>query len=129
MTDVYYDGTKSQWNKIKIGEGNESLKNAVIHYARAEETVTTFTTYEKNAEEQTITLKITLPDNLTDDFSLFVSGMNGNYLETVRKVVLEDKNIQTVTIPSKDVNKVKVFVWNSVGEISPITNAETVNVE
>ena len=129
LTDVYYDGTKSQWNKIKIGEGNESLKNAEIHYAGAEEAVTTVTTYEKNAEEQTITLKITLPDNLTDDFYLFVAGMNGNYLETVRKVVLEDKNIQTVTIPSKDVNKVKVFVWNSVGEISPITNAETVNVE
>ena len=129
LTDVYYDGTKSQWNKIKIGEGNESLKNAEIHYAGAEEAVTTVTTYEKNAEEQTITLKITLPDNLTDDFYLFVAGMNGNYLETVRRVVLEDKNIQTVTIPSKDVNMVKVFVWNSVGKISPITNAETVNVE
>ena len=31
LTDVYYDGTKSQWNDIVIKEGNYLLENATIH--------------------------------------------------------------------------------------------------
>lgn len=32
LTDVYYGGDPAQWSAIKIGEGNESLLNATIHY-------------------------------------------------------------------------------------------------
>ena len=32
LTDVYYSGTEEQWSAISIANGNESLKNAVIHY-------------------------------------------------------------------------------------------------
>ena len=32
LTDVYYNGTKEQWNRISIGEQNESLLNATIHF-------------------------------------------------------------------------------------------------
>lgn len=33
LTDVYYSGTKEQWQKISIGEYNEPLLNATIHFA------------------------------------------------------------------------------------------------
>ena len=32
LTDVYYKGTKSQWDAITIAEGNDNLLNATIHY-------------------------------------------------------------------------------------------------
>jgi len=32
LTDVYYNGTEEQWGNISIGSGNNSLKNATIHY-------------------------------------------------------------------------------------------------
>ena len=32
MTDVYYTGTEIAWNKIKISDNNDALKNAAIHY-------------------------------------------------------------------------------------------------
>lgn len=32
LTDVYYEGTKKQWNNIKICGGNEPLLNATINY-------------------------------------------------------------------------------------------------
>ena len=32
LTDVYYTGTEEQWNAITIGESNEALLNATIHY-------------------------------------------------------------------------------------------------
>ncbi|MBR3150069.1 MAG: leucine-rich repeat protein [Eubacterium sp.] len=33
LKNVYYQGTKDEWNKIVIGEYNESLKKAMIHFA------------------------------------------------------------------------------------------------
>ena len=32
LTDVYYNGTREQWNKISIGNNNENLLKANIHY-------------------------------------------------------------------------------------------------
>lgn len=32
LTDVYYGGSKEQWASISIGEDNEDLTNAAIHY-------------------------------------------------------------------------------------------------
>ena len=31
LSDVYYSGTKSQWEDVIIGSGNDYLKNAIIH--------------------------------------------------------------------------------------------------
>lgn len=39
LTDVYYDGTKKEWDKIAISSnGNEYFKNATIHYGYADVT-------------------------------------------------------------------------------------------
>lgn len=35
LTDVYYSGTQAQWNAIQIGEYNQPLTNAAIHYNSA----------------------------------------------------------------------------------------------
>ena len=35
LTDVYYAGTKEQWNSIWIQNGNDSLTNANIHFGYA----------------------------------------------------------------------------------------------
>ena len=32
LTDVYFGGSKAEWNKIIIDSGNEPLKNATIHF-------------------------------------------------------------------------------------------------
>lgn len=33
LSDVYYGGTETQWNAIEIGNNNEPLLNATIHYS------------------------------------------------------------------------------------------------
>lgn len=38
LTDVYYEGSKAEWDKIEISEGNECLLNATIHYGYSDRT-------------------------------------------------------------------------------------------
>ena len=32
ITDIFYNGTEEQWNLVSINMGNDSIKNATIHY-------------------------------------------------------------------------------------------------
>ena len=41
IKDVYYNGSKSQWGKIDIARGNESLTGAIIHFAETDAVPTT----------------------------------------------------------------------------------------
>ena len=34
LTDVYFAGSKSQWDKINIGWGNDAIRNATVHYGK-----------------------------------------------------------------------------------------------
>ena len=56
LKDVYYTGSQSEWNKISIGENNQYLTNATIHYNWVVETPlitnedeTSFTVYNSTA--------------------------------------------------------------------------------
>ena len=42
LTDVYYTGTKDDWKKIELGEYNEYLTNARIHYGNIEDQIQKF---------------------------------------------------------------------------------------
>lgn len=36
LSDVYYNGSKAEWNNIPIGEYNENLLNAELHYLKSD---------------------------------------------------------------------------------------------
>ena len=40
LTDVYYGGSRAEWNKIRIDEYNDQLRGANIHYAKTDPTAT-----------------------------------------------------------------------------------------
>ena len=53
LTDVYYGNTKDNWNSISIGEFNEGLTNATVHYASI--VITTATCEEDGVEKYACT--------------------------------------------------------------------------
>ena len=58
LKDVYYNGSSLQWNKITIGDSNDYLKNATIHYNYSTET-TLSTPKISSVENTSIGVKIT----------------------------------------------------------------------
>ena len=51
LTDIYYGGTETDWNMIRIGVSNEALDSAIIHFVRTPDFVlpTSITTIESEA--------------------------------------------------------------------------------
>ena len=63
ITDVYYGGTEEQWNAITVGEYNDALLNATIHFAgENSETTVPGETYP---EEELPVLELDVPTQVT----------------------------------------------------------------
>lgn len=50
LTDVYYSGSEEEWNVISIGEDNEPLFNATIHFNYTHEPEITYSTGDINGD-------------------------------------------------------------------------------
>lgn len=59
ITDVYFGGTETRWQEILIGDYNEPILNAVIHFTEDPSTGTTLTTTTTTAEPLTTTTTAT----------------------------------------------------------------------
>ena len=65
LTDVYYGGSRTEWNEILIGGDNDQLTGANIHCAKTDSTATTGASG---------TCGVNLTWILTDDGTLTISG-------------------------------------------------------
>ncbi len=80
LKDVFYSGTRAEWNQIQIGEGNECLTNATIHCIDdiAVTDVSLDKTFVSLGLEETTTLNATvLPYNATNKKVSWTSSNEG----------------------------------------------------
>lgn len=61
LSDVYYQGTESEWKKIKIGYGNNDLHEATIHFLPEADTTVPVTTEEVTTVPTTTAPVTTVP--------------------------------------------------------------------
>lgn len=130
LTDVYYAGTMEQWNKIKIGEYNDTLLNANIHYNTSNKPLKTNVTKEIDTNKNQVIFNITaLEEDRADelnDISLFAAEYDENGLLTNltmgTKSELSDNRINiNAPIPSSE--NYKFMLWDDLSR--PITEAIT----
>lgn len=92
LKDVWYEGTKEQWDAITIEGNNEALINAVIHYNSVPAT--------RGYVDQNI-------DNISEEVKSYVDGVSKFVIEEpaygMDKIQLpENVGIKSVTIQCKD---------------------------
>ena len=115
ITDVYYSGTESYWNKVYIDGGNYALTNATIHYGDVDlpqlyikngsydynnGCFTTYDIYLKDvAPGKTVMLSYYDNDNLLyterkvyggEDYLVFDKNTNIKNADCIKAMVLED---------------------------------------
>ena len=83
LRDVYYSGTKEEWDKISIDKGNDCLKNATIHYNYVDKYKTSIE-YKTPDQFKNITLKNNkdFSNIYFDDKSFAIPGLINTYLDT-----------------------------------------------
>lgn len=112
LKDVYYTGTKAEWEKIDINNvGNDDLLNATIHY----NSVVPSTIYSADKVSTQITsgkLKITL--NVDDNINgaiVYAAFRNNGTLVDIKKATLSDLQAE-VSLSNKTYTDIDIYIWN-----------------
>lgn len=119
LTDVYYDGTRSDWDKIEICENNEPLLRANIHfmndkYVISNETVT----------DTSFSCEINFDNTFArQPAKAIIAFYNGDQLVQTKikdMTVKPGKNILNFDFEAKPYSRYKLMIWNSWNSIAPL---------
>ena len=126
LTDVYYTGTKAEWEKIDIDNsynGNDDLLNATIHYSD----IVPSTIYSADKVSTQITsgkLKITLNvDDNINNATVYVAFRNNGKIVDVKKATLSNLKAE-VSLSSKTYTDMNIYIWN--GRQQPYTYVKNI---
>ena len=114
LTDVYYTGTKAEWEKFDIDNsynGNDDLLNATIHYSD----IAPSTIYSADKVSTQITsgkLKITLNvDDNINNATVYVAFRNKGKIVNVKKSTLSNLKAE-VSLSNKTYTDIDIYIWN-----------------
>ena len=124
FTDVYYGGSKEDWEKINVGENNEPLLNAAIHYNSTEETFDPITpaalTVTQSGDGYTLTAD-TDYDGVA--YAATYDG-EGNLINVESEPFMG--GTATVAPNTAGAAKIRFFVWTNT--VQPLTDTVTKNL-
>ena len=113
LTDVYYTGTKAEWEKIDIDNsynGNDDLLNATIHYSDI--APSTIYSADKVTQITSGKLKITLNvDDNINNATVYVAFRNKGKIVDVKKSTLSNLKAE-VSLSNKTYTDIDIYIWN-----------------
>lgn len=117
LKDVHYAGTQEQWNSISIGANNNCLTNATIHCIKPY----THTTIKTGTDCKIYQIDYYwVPAGSETAIACYENDVLVHYES-------KDMSYNSFTVSDKiTYDKVKIFVWDGLSNIRPITNGEEV---
>ena len=121
LTNVYYNGTETEWNKISIDEfGNNILLSiADMHYVSKPMINGTPTiTAEGNTYTATVPLK-----NVALDCQLIAVLYKGGIMKAVElKSIPLNAESESISVSADEADQIKLFIWDSLSGAVPMCN-------
>ena len=132
LRQIEYAGTEEEWNRIEIvGERNaDYLENVTISFGSISDVVLpkTDSSVKVNDEKGIIEISTNVPKEIFSEYKsveLVIIGANGNLFKS--RTITSDSDL-TTTIPGKGTDVVKVFIWESLKSMKPLTKVEYIRV-
>ena len=125
LKDVFYKGTKNEWNNINISNRNnwDLLSGATIHYTAigtAPPKIDSITQNERNIEIQ-------LADVEYDSDLITVFCDSNGMVDFERIGISASDMLKTAAIPD-GTKTVRVFIWDSLNGMRPLCKTEKVDI-
>lgn len=132
LTDVYYSGTKEQWDNINIDtryDSNAPLLNATIHFAKEITNKPVITSSQVTKTNNTYTFNVNVSD-VTSDCELIVVLYKNGKVANVKTTTLTSNatNNKTLNLTATNADSAKIFIWDSLKNMIPLCNAVTKNL-
>lgn len=123
LTDVYYNGTETEWKAVEIGSNNvELVRGATIHCVPKPYI---------NGALQLDGGTLTVPIKATDlDCTLAAAAYKNNKLLNVKtKALAKDASSDSITALADGADKIVVYIWDGLNSLEPMCESKSVTVE
>lgn len=122
VQNVYYTGTKDEWNKISIADGNDILKNV-------KNIIFVYTETEIKKQNGFYHVKVSAFGDVSGCSVLFSCYENESMKHMGFAENINGGSVYNGCIPESILfDTVKIFVWN-MGSLSPVSQVEMIDVE
>ena len=115
LTDVYYNGTKEDWDLIKIGVSNEPLINAMTKMPENEGA-----TMNISDKKDSITV---MPEAVDINNTFLLALYKNNRLVAIQTKVFTGEELVFTT--DKEFTSAKVMTWDSLSNLKAVCSATT----
>lgn len=123
ISDVYYAGTKDDWNNIRFLSGNDSIFKASIHYnaiGTAAPKIISTPTVQNTENNYIVNVKL---QNVEYDSDIIAVAYDGNIVSGLNyDTISAGENETNISIQADNANIIKIFVWDSLGSMHPLTD-------
>lgn len=116
---LYYNGTKSDWEKVVAGKANESLNAATIYFTPDEAKTKT----EISEDGKNFTVKA---DDSATGKTIFLVLYNMNELVAIKKAEYSGENV--VLNSEQTYDNIKIMLWESVKDMKPFCLPEEIKM-
>ena len=113
LADIYFNGTRNEWNNIVVGANNSALSSAKIHFCYTD------TAISDDGKSFTVT-----PINIENGKTVVLALYNGEQFVEVQSEVYAGEAIPFTT--TKSYTKAKVMVWGDLTNLKPVCQIENV---
>ena len=116
LTDVYYDGEEKDWNNIEIASnGNESLKNAKIHFPKRQKVNATV-----SADGRSFIINL---EHIENGNMVLLALYKGDTFVKLYDAIYQGESIPFIVTEAYD--SVKIMVWSDYESLTPLCNANS----
>ena len=131
LKDIYYAGSEEQWQNIIIGDYNNPLTRANIHYNSGTDTEPTkFAGIPTVSEENGVYMINAELQDIDEDCAMVTVLTNGGKMAGVNTANLTAGQTEAVvTVAADSADEVKIFIWESIDSMKPLCNPQTVNIK
>lgn len=131
LTDVYYSGTKEQWDKINIDtryNSNAPLLNATIHFTKEITNKPVITSSQVTKASNTYTFNINVSKVTSDCELIVVLYKNGKVSNVKTTTLTSNTTNKTLRLTATNADSAKIFIWDSLKNMISLCNAVTKNL-
>ncbi len=126
LADVYYGGSKEDFDKITIGWGNDTFLNANFHFNYVNSKYTSDTS-KMILEGKEINIEVTPPEDMIEKNVILVFYKDGEIIR-VENVVYTGEDLDFDTW-KEDVDEIQVFFWDMENGIKPMYPKDAASTE
>ncbi len=126
--DVYYAGTENEWNNIRFADETGAY---YVHFGYGKKMTKTSCeiAYSDNYTNRFYKLTVTFPEiEIKDNSIVFAIGVNDEGVSTLSTKTLTAVDSSAVLVLPNDTLDIKIFVWESLDNLIPLSEVEKISV-